>query len=31
VVCDYVSGMTDRYAMQAFEALFVPRIWSGPE
>ena len=27
-VCDYVSGMTDRYALKAFETLFVPRLWS---
>ena len=24
VVCDYVSGMTDTYAIQTFEKLFVP-------
>ena len=23
-VCDYVSGMTDRYAMNEFQKLFVP-------
>lgn len=28
VVCDYVSGMTDRFALQTFEDLFVPRLWS---
>ncbi|MGC7845687.1 deoxyguanosinetriphosphate triphosphohydrolase [Desulforudis sp. 1088] len=25
VVCDYVAGMTDRYAVAMFEALFVPK------
>lgn len=28
-VVDYIAGMTDRYAIQVFENLFVPRIWSG--
>ena len=27
-VCDYVAGMTDQYALQAFQGLFVPRMWS---
>ncbi|MDA1307560.1 MAG: hypothetical protein O2917_09900 [Acidobacteria bacterium] len=27
-VCDFVSGMTDRYAVALFEDLFVPRSWS---
>ena len=26
-VLDYVSGMTDRYAIQAFNRLYVPRTW----
>jgi len=26
-VADYVSGMTDRYAIRSFEKLFVPRSW----
>lgn len=26
-VCDYVAGMTDRFAIRTFEALFVPRAW----
>ncbi|MBP9989333.1 MAG: deoxyguanosinetriphosphate triphosphohydrolase [Ruminococcus sp.] len=25
--CDYIAGMTDRYAVQTFEKLFVPRSW----
>lgn len=26
-VCDYLSGMTDRYALSLYEELFVPRVW----
>ena len=26
-VCDYVSGMTDRYAIQLYNDLFIPRVW----
>ena len=25
--CDYIAGMTDRYAVHTFENLFVPRSW----
>ena len=25
VVCDYISGMTDRYAISVFESIFVPK------
>ena len=28
VVCDYISSMTDRYAVYTFNRLFVPRGWS---
>ncbi|MFQ3611489.1 MAG: deoxyguanosinetriphosphate triphosphohydrolase [Fimbriimonadales bacterium] len=28
-VCDYLAGMTDRYAIQKFEQLFLPRNWGG--
>ncbi len=28
VVCDYIAGMTDRYAIAKYEELFVPKIWS---
>jgi dGTPase len=31
VVCDYVSGMTDRYALKVFSELCMPQIWSKPE
>lgn len=27
-VADFVSGMTDRYAIKTYEELFVPRVWS---
>lgn len=26
-VCDYIAGMTDGYAVELFEKLFVPRSW----
>lgn len=28
-VCDYIAGMTDRYAIQRYIALFLPRNWGG--
>ena len=27
-VCDYVSGMSDRYAIKTFENIFIPKSWS---
>lgn len=27
VVCDYIAGMSDSYAIDKFEELFVPRAW----
>lgn len=27
-VCDYISGMSDRYCIALYEQLFVPRSWS---
>jgi dGTP triphosphohydrolase len=27
-VADYVAGMTDRYAIQVFERLYVPGAWA---
>lgn len=27
VVCDYIAGMSDVYAIDKFEALFVPKAW----
>lgn len=29
VVCDYIAGMTDTYAIHTFENLFVPKAWRG--
>ena len=26
-VCDYISGMTDRYAVDIFTDLFIPKDW----
>ncbi|MBQ5800426.1 MAG: deoxyguanosinetriphosphate triphosphohydrolase [Clostridia bacterium] len=28
-VCDYISGMTDRYAIQVYQNIFVPKTWQG--
>ena len=27
VVCDYIAGMSDSYAIYKFEELFVPQAW----
>lgn len=27
VVCDYIAGMSDSYAIDRFEQLFVPKAW----
>ena len=27
-VCDYISGMTDQYAVEKFKELFIPQFWS---
>ncbi|MBQ8235179.1 MAG: deoxyguanosinetriphosphate triphosphohydrolase, partial [Clostridia bacterium] len=29
-VADYISGMTDRFAISAFKELFIPKVWQGP-
>ena len=26
-VCDYISGMTDRYAIDTYRELFIPKVW----
>ena len=26
-VCDYISSMTDRYAIKMFESIYIPRTW----
>ena len=28
IVCDYISSMTDRYAVYVFNKIFVPRGWT---
>lgn len=28
IVCDYISGMTDNYAVKKFEAFFIPQSWN---
>ena len=28
IVCDYIAGMTDTYAVKKFEDLFVPKSWN---
>lgn len=28
VVCDYIAGMSDRYAIDTFRELFVPKAWN---
>ncbi len=28
VVCDYIAGMTDRYAVKVFYSIFVPQSWA---
>ena len=28
VVCDYLSSMTDRYAIYMFNCIFVPKGWT---
>ena len=27
-VCDYISGMTDGYAMEMYDRLYIPASWS---
>ena len=28
-VCDFISGMTDRYAIETYRSLFIPEVWRG--
>ncbi|MBQ8276050.1 MAG: deoxyguanosinetriphosphate triphosphohydrolase, partial [Clostridia bacterium] len=28
-VCDYLAGLTDRYAIELYRALYIPRVWGG--
>ena len=27
VVCDYIAGMTDRYALNKYKEIFLPKMW----
>ena len=29
--CDFIAGMTDRYAVGLFERLYIPKPWAGTE
>lgn len=29
-VCDFISCMTDRYAIDLYKQLFIPSVWTGP-
>ena len=26
-VCDYIAGMTDRYALNKYKDIFLPKMW----
>ena len=28
-VCDFIAGMTDRYAIRTYESIFMPEVWRG--
>ena len=30
-VCDFISAMTDRYAIEQYKELFIPKVWRGKE
>lgn len=29
-VCDFIAGMTDRYAIELYRELFIPKVWRKP-
>ena len=29
VVCDYISSMTDRFAISLYEEIYIPKFWMG--
>ena len=29
-VCDFLAGMTDRYAIEVYSSLHIPKVWRGP-
>ncbi|GEM_PF-4620701 len=28
IVCDYIAGMTDNYAVKKYQEIFVPEAWN---
>ena len=30
-VCDFIAGMTDRYAIEVYSGLHIPKVWRGPQ
>ena len=30
-VCDFIAGMTDRYAIEVYSGLYIPKVWKGPQ
>ncbi len=30
-VCDFIAGMTDRYAIEVYSDLCIPKVWRGPQ
>ncbi len=30
-VCDFIAGMTDRYAIEVYTDLCIPKVWRGPQ
>ena len=30
-VCDFLSGMTDRYAIETYSGLYIPKVWKGTQ
>ena len=30
-VCDYICGMTDRYAIEKYKEIFIPQSWESPD
>jgi len=30
-VCDFISGMSDRYAIELYSELYIPKVWRGPK
>lgn len=29
--CDFIAGMTDRYAIEIYSDLYIPKVWRGPQ